>query len=278
MQLIRLPAGISVISSVLIAHTIATHGQIIWSSLIINQVASLCLYYGGMILNDCFDYSEDSRHRPERPLPSKKISQNKAWGVGFFLIFIGCFSLSFINQRMMGISLILSFFIILYNSKILPIGLSPIAMGLCRYINWLMALAITPLDLTKLLLPLPIFFYILGLTRLSQSELSSASQACVYELLATLLLSLSLLFFLTEIEGLSFILLIVLAAYYINFILPLLKPHSSSKVQQVVGYLIFGLVPLDAVIGSIFGYWNVSALLLLLVPLPKFIRQKMYVT
>ena len=43
---------------------------------------SLLLYAAGMIWNDCADYEEDCRERPERPLPSGRIDRRRASSVG----------------------------------------------------------------------------------------------------------------------------------------------------------------------------------------------------
>ncbi|MFQ5749646.1 MAG: UbiA family prenyltransferase [Planctomycetota bacterium] len=45
-------------------------------------VAGLCVYHGGMALNDFADRKEDARHRPARPLPGGRISPAQALGAG----------------------------------------------------------------------------------------------------------------------------------------------------------------------------------------------------
>ena len=42
-------------------------------------ITSSCFYIAGMVLNDCFDVEQDRRERPQRPIPSGRISR-----VGFF--------------------------------------------------------------------------------------------------------------------------------------------------------------------------------------------------
>ncbi|MFD1114081.1 UbiA family prenyltransferase, partial [Sphaerisporangium aureirubrum] len=43
--------------------------------------ASVCLYWGGMAANDWADRELDARERPERPIPSGRISPRPALGV-----------------------------------------------------------------------------------------------------------------------------------------------------------------------------------------------------
>ncbi len=278
LQLIRLPAGFSVISNVLVAHALATHGEILWDGLVLTLIASLCLYFGGMVLNDCFDYSEDCRDRPQRPLPSRQINLNTAWIVGWMLVLLGCLTAALVNQRMLMISVVLAVLIVVYDSNRLPAWPRAIIMGLCRYVNWLLALTVLPLSAISILLPLPVFFYVVGLTRLSQVETTEAPRARVYELLAIVMFAIVILITVAKLSVLSAIVLIALGGYYLTIILPLLSPHTPGQVQKTVGKLVFGLMPLDAAIGFVFGYWGVSCIVLLLIPLPRLIGSKLYVS
>ncbi|MCE9594974.1 MAG: UbiA family prenyltransferase [Planctomycetes bacterium] len=53
------------------------------------MAASLCLYHGGMVLNDWADHDEDATRRPERPLPSGAIDKRAAATVAFGLLLLG---------------------------------------------------------------------------------------------------------------------------------------------------------------------------------------------
>ncbi|WP_408958423.1 UbiA family prenyltransferase [Natrinema sp. 74] len=54
-------------------------------------VASALLYAGGTTLNDAFDAPADARERPERPIPSGRVSRRAAFGLGtgFLLAAVG---------------------------------------------------------------------------------------------------------------------------------------------------------------------------------------------
>jgi 4-hydroxybenzoate polyprenyltransferase len=231
-----------------------------------------------MVLNDCFDYSEDCRDRPERPLPAQKINLNTAWFAGFTLILLGILSAAVVNQQMLIVSVVLALLVVIYDSNRLSVWPRSLVMGLCRYTNWLMALAILPLTTTSMLLPLPILCYVVGLTRLSQVETTEAPRTRVYELLFILLISIVILQILGDVTIVSGLVLIVLAGYFLSVILPLLKPHSAGQVQHTVGRLVLGLIPFDAAIGFVFGYWGVSLIVLSLIPLPKLVGRTLYVS
>ncbi len=278
LQLIRLPAGCSVLSNIFVAHIIATQGDIHPSVLIFTLSASLCLYFGGMVLNDCFDFSEDLRERPERPLPSQQINLKLAWLLGYALILTGCLCAALVNQQVLVISVILALLILLYDSNCLSAWPSAIIMGLCRYTNWLMALAVLPLSMTIILIPLPILFYVIALTRLSQVETSTASLARIYELSIILVISFICVIGLAKLTVFSILFLIILGGYYISLILPLIKSHTAKQIQHTVGQLVFGLIPLDAAISLVYGYWGVTMIVLLLIPLSRLIGRKLYVS
>ena len=278
LQLIRLPAGCSVLSNIIVAHVLATEGNINASALLFTISASLCLYFGGMVLNDCFDFSEDCQERAERPLPSGQINLKIAWISGYTLLFLGCLSAAWVNQRVLFISIILALLIFLYDSNRLSDWPSAIIMGLCRYANWLLALAILPLSSSILLIPLPILFHVVALTRLSQVETSNASQARLYEISSILLISFISLFLLAKLTIFSALFLLILGRYYLSLILPLLKPHTPQQIQHIVGQLVLGLIPLDAAISLIYGYWGVTLVVLLLIPFSRVLGRKLYVS
>ena len=52
-------------------------------------IASAALYLAGMVLNDKFDATLDALERPERPIPSGRISAQTASRLGFGLLALG---------------------------------------------------------------------------------------------------------------------------------------------------------------------------------------------
>lgn len=53
------------------------------------MIASVSLYAGGVVLNDYFDREIDAKERPERPIPSGKVSKEFALLMGTILLLIG---------------------------------------------------------------------------------------------------------------------------------------------------------------------------------------------
>ena len=104
-------------------------------------IASLSLFYiGGMFLNDAFDTEFDIIERPERPIPSKKITQKMVFVIGFillilgiFLLYIEAFTTNVFNLNLiLFLGMLLSTFIIIYNKYHKNNPYSPLIMGFCR--------------------------------------------------------------------------------------------------------------------------------------------------
>src|SRR5690606_18891969 len=54
-------------------------------------LSSMLLYTGGIVFNDVFDASLDKIERPERPIPSGRITQFSAGILGTLAFALGCF-------------------------------------------------------------------------------------------------------------------------------------------------------------------------------------------
>src|SRR6516165_7659972 len=89
LQLVRLPnvftaAADSLAGWLLVEGGFDGPGQ--WVPLVL---ASACIYAGGIVLNDVFDYEIDRVERPGRPLPSGKVGRGFATVLGSFLLGAG---------------------------------------------------------------------------------------------------------------------------------------------------------------------------------------------
>lgn len=63
--------------------------QFHWWPLIWLSLAGSLLYAGGCTLNDAFDAKWDAERRPERPIPSDKLSAQEVWLVGLLELALG---------------------------------------------------------------------------------------------------------------------------------------------------------------------------------------------
>ena len=140
-------------------------------------LTSSCFYLAGMVLNDVFDAKIDAVERPERPIPSGRITLRTARLLGNLLLIAGILVAKSLesfggNQAAVAAGLALGFCILLYNGllKQIPI-IGPITMGLCRFFNILMvSLAV---GVAWSVYATTVFAYITAVTILSGYEAKS---------------------------------------------------------------------------------------------------------
>jgi 4-hydroxybenzoate polyprenyltransferase len=97
------------------------------------------LYTGGMFLNDAFDTEFDRQRRPERPIPSGKISADLVWRFGFGQLALGMILIFFCGTAAALTGLLLTLFILLYDATHKVFTASPWLMGACRF--WVYVIA-----------------------------------------------------------------------------------------------------------------------------------------
>ena len=130
------------------------------------------LYTGGALLNDAFDADSDCQRRPERPIPSGKISIQLAWRLGFSHLVAGIFLLLFCSQLSAGAAIVLSLFILLYNFSHKFFTASPWLLGACRFWIYIIAGAAgtTGLNGWPILCGLAMALYVVGSNFIARRE------------------------------------------------------------------------------------------------------------
>jgi len=145
-----------------------------WGNLLLAIPTGLLLYAAGLLLNDVFDYPQDLRERPSRPLPSGAIHRETAGATALILLWMGAFLSASFDALSVSIPLILC--IVLYDAggKKIPV-LGPVLMGACRSSNLLLGAAAAS-GATGVLSPAPLAaavllgLYIAGVTHLAHKE------------------------------------------------------------------------------------------------------------
>lgn len=142
LRLLRLPNLLTVPGDVLAGFLLApaATGRD-WAQLLLAIPSGLLLYSAGLVLNDLFDYAEDLRDRPSRPLPAKEISREAAAAAALIFLWVAAFLAAFFDALPIAISLILG--IVLYDVglKRRP-WIGPALMGACRAGNLLLGAAV----------------------------------------------------------------------------------------------------------------------------------------
>ena len=139
--------------------------------------ASVCLYAGGVVLNDYFDRDLDSVERPERPLPQGLVSARAAAVLGVLLLSSGVAAAFYASTITGVIAVCIAMAVLLYDAVAKEQSIGPVVMGTCRALNLLMGLTVAPalLGHTWLWMLLPLA-YIGGLTLLSRDEVFGGSR------------------------------------------------------------------------------------------------------
>lgn len=151
-QLVRLPTVFTVIAQILAAFIVAAgtadSATDAMPRLLLILLAGISIYWAGMILNDVWDFEEDLRDRPFRPLPSGQIAVGQArtvaWGLAALSILLAGLSGvaaagdQAITLAPVIIASLLVVAVVLYNGPLKSTPLAPIMMGVCRMLCFLL--------------------------------------------------------------------------------------------------------------------------------------------
>ena len=139
-QLTRVSNLPTVVSNVLVGSAIGARVDVMpWRGVAVVGMATVLLYMGGMALNDAVDAAVDRRQRPERPIPSGRVSLRQAYGVAVVLFLIALGLLATLGMGVLGVGLVLLGLIVGYDALHKQWAGSVIVMGLCR--GWVYVLA-----------------------------------------------------------------------------------------------------------------------------------------
>ena len=142
--------------------------------------ASMAIYAAGIALNDVFDYEIDLVERPNRPLPSGRVSRRFAsvlgWGLLIFGILLAGASGSLASLAVGGA---LAACVVGYDAGLKRTVLGPEVMGSCRGLNLLLGMSQAahlggPVGW---LVALSMTIFVVGVTWISRSEVETGKRA-----------------------------------------------------------------------------------------------------
>src|SRR5947207_4922271 len=170
LELLRPPNVVTAVADVLAGYAVAGLGNpeaLPWLLL-----ATICLYGGGVVLNDVFDRGVDRLERPERPIPSGRVSTAHAALFGAVLLAAGVGAASRATRDAGILAALLAGFVLLYDGWGKRHGLfGPLNMGICRALNLGLGILAVPTTILKgwPLMGLPLL-YIAAVTAVSRGE------------------------------------------------------------------------------------------------------------
>ncbi len=290
LQLVRLPNVFTAMADIGLGAlaTASLPGR--WPTFVLLLLASSCLYCGGMVWNDFFDVEQDRRERPNRPLPSGRVSRRRAARFGAALLAAGVLfaALAGWSKPEGGaatpplLATLLVATILLYDGVLKPTWAGPVAMGTCRFLNVLLGLSVAPALAWPWAyhLALVVGLYIVGVTWFARTEARASSPAALAAAAAVMLLALALALPLplTVPPGESSLLfpyLLVGLGFFVGHpaARAVARP-APANVQAAVKRSLMGLVLLDAVLATARAGAVGLVLLALLVPIVALRRQK----
>ena len=214
---------------------------------------SLSVFYvAGMFLNDAYDRDFDANNRPARPIPAGDVAAATVFAYGFALLACGfglLLALAYpitadAGWQAPAAGLLLAGAIVLYDSWHKQNPLSPLLMGLCRFLVYLTAgLAMSSVLSGRLVLAAIVSLsYLIGLTYVAKQE----SLRQIKTLWPLLFLAVPFLYGLQFITvGVAAIVLYVLLLIAVTVALLFLFRPNTSDVPRAVMLLIAGISLLD---------------------------------
>jgi len=303
LRLMRIPNVFTAFADVAMGYAVVTRGNVEAIPLVLLCLASGCLYTAGMVLNDVFDIEQDRRERPNRPLPSRRISPAVARAVGFGLLVTGI-ALGGLTGYLPGVSAtfpwragvvaaLVAVCVVLYDVVLKRYIVGPLFMGLCRFFNVLLGMSVAmagvqvavdrPATLYytegQILIAAAIGIYVLGITLFARREAHAGHRATLTR--GTVVMAIGILLLLL-IDGqvptgpelplhrglLWPALLVVLAASIGRHCVNAIVDPQPRRIQSAVKFAILCIITLDAAITLwAAGPFAALAVFLLVVPM-----------
>ncbi|GGD40771.1 MFS transporter [Emticicia aquatilis] len=186
LQLTRPANIITAIADILAGVAIATFSfsieEINPTKVIFLCLSTIGLYGGGIVFNDIFDLELDKVERPERVIPSGKVSKNNAIIFGVLLLLLGVFA-ALVNSSISSIiALSVAICALIYDKYGKHHSFfGPINMGLCRGGNLILGMSIIEASIPQWwwlgLLPV---CYIAAITMISRGEVHGGNKNTLY--------------------------------------------------------------------------------------------------
>ncbi|MFI4874056.1 MAG: UbiA family prenyltransferase [Blastopirellula sp. JB062] len=157
-QLFRLPnlftAWADILAGYLVVSQFADDSASLrpWPLFLCLLAASSLIYSAGMALNDYYDLEQDRRERPERPIPSGRISPRLVAWLGYQFLLVGVVlatiggylysDFAALPWRGGAIAVALVVSVLLYDAALKSTIFGAVAMGACRFFNLLLGMSL----------------------------------------------------------------------------------------------------------------------------------------
>jgi 4-hydroxybenzoate polyprenyltransferase len=246
--------------------------------------ATVCLYAGGVVMNDVFDTDIDAVERPERPIPSGRVPLESARTMGLTLLLAGVLASFAVHVLCGGVALAVALLALIYNRYAKHQSFwGPFTMGLCRAGNLLLGMSWLgqwePIYALIMTTPLA---YIASITYISRFEVHGGnsqqlSKTFFWELWAIIAPTIMGIHITNNFwQSIPFtVLLMVLITP------PLVKAQKEptpDNIKKAVKARVIALIALNAAWAAAFGGWQWGLAVLMLMPVSRLLAKTFAVT
>jgi 4-hydroxybenzoate polyprenyltransferase len=292
--LVRLPNTFTAPSNILsgyFAIVLPSYANV--ADLVILMLSSALLYLSGIVFNDYFDIEVDRKERPFRPLPSGKVTKQKAFIIAAASM-ITANALAFaVSATSLIIAIILSASVIGYDYRLKHTVIGPITMGSARFLNVFLGASPALLSLMFLhnnfllvrilFVSVSIFLYVLAISMLSRLEIGTTRSIqtitrpflIIFAVIAMIVFAAFARIFQID---LVVSLILFVGIIIIAFKRTIFQDSSSVGVQGAIKTMVLSIIIVDSVFvsGTAGLYYGLTTLLLII---PSMIlARKLYVT
>lgn len=246
-------------------------------------LSTVGLYGGGVVFNDVFDIDLDRIERPERPLPSNKVSMRGAIILGIGLFTIGLWAAYMASFQSASIALLIIILALLYDSASKYHSFfGPLNMGVVRGTNLLLGMSVIPFTVDMTLIALIPVLYIGTVTLISKGEVEGGNVRALtiaslfYFIIMIGILNIAFRSGENLLAVLIFLIILIILVYP-----PLVKAIKDPKplrVRLAVKAGVISIIALDAALAAAFAGWVYALLILLLLPISRFLSKSFAVT
>ncbi|GAB3171537.1 UbiA-like protein EboC [Telluribacter humicola] len=235
-------------------------------------LATLGLYGGGVVMNDVFDADLDAVERPERPIPSGRVSRSSATTFGVLLLVLGIAFAGMYSTLSASIATLVAIGALVYDKWAKHYTVfGPLLMGLCRGGNLLLGMSSIPQTLHDwgYLALIPVA-YIGAITLISQDEVHGGKRRTLYIAAALYLLVhiVQLVVAFMNGNGPLALPLVVSHAWMVGRpLLDAINNPIGPMIGKAVKAGVISLIIMNAAWCMAFGNWHLALIVVVLLPI-----------
>ncbi len=259
----RVPNLFTAIGDVVAGYVVLCRGVVVdWVQVLALSAASVALYARRVVLNDYFDADVDRIERPERPLPSGRVTERDALRLGVRLLGLGCAPAPAVSRPRQLRAGAPPDSIVLYDArgKRIPY-VGGLNMGGCRFLNVLLGATgassvarVEPWPWFVLAVAAIVMVYITAVTILSTGEVLGGNRtvaACVFGLVASVALAVVWLAQTDRLSDPAYLpFLLLFSVVTLSVVGRVVVEPSASNIRRAIKVCVLSLMLLDAAIAA----------------------------